>query len=85
MTLGQKLAEYRRLSGMTQKQLGERLNISAQAISKWEKDLTEPALSTIRTLARLYEVTVDALLDPDVAPSKPGSEVTPAQNLSATS
>ena len=65
MTLGQKLAGYRKLAGLTQQQLGERLNISAQAISKWEKDLAEPALSTLRTLAELYKVSIDVLLDPD--------------------
>ena len=63
MTLGQKLAGYRKLSGLTQQQLGEHLNISAQAISKWEKDLSEPALATLRTLAELYKVSVDELLD----------------------
>lgn len=67
MTLGQKLAGYRKLSGLTQQQLGERLNISAQAISKWEKDLSEPALATLRTLADLYKVSVDELLDPEAA------------------
>ena len=65
MTLGQKLAGYRKLSGMTQQQLGEYLNISAQAISKWEKDLSEPALATLRALAELYKVSVDELLDPN--------------------
>lgn len=65
MTLGTKLAIYRRLSGLTQQQLGERLNLSAQAISKWEKDLTEPDLSTLRTLAELYKVKIDDLLDPN--------------------
>ena len=63
MTLGQKLAGYRKLSGMTQQQLGDRLSISAQAISKWEKDLSEPALATMRKLARIYNVTVDELLN----------------------
>ena len=63
MTLGRKLANYRKLAGLTQQQLGERLNLSAQAISKWEKDLTEPDLATLRVLADLYKVTVDELLD----------------------
>lgn len=63
MTLGQKLAGYRKLAGLTQQQLGEHLNISAQAISKWEKDLSEPALATLRSLAELYKVSVDELLD----------------------
>lgn len=63
MTLGRKLACYRKLAGLTQQQLGEHLNLSAQAISKWEKDLTEPDLATLRVLAELYKVTVDELLD----------------------
>lgn len=63
MTLGRKLAGYRKLAGLTQQQLGEKLNLSAQAISKWEKDLTEPDLATLRALAELYKVTVDELLD----------------------
>ena len=63
MTIGQKLAVYRRLSGMTQQQLGDYLNISPQAISKWEKDLSEPALATLRALAELYKVSVDEILD----------------------
>ena len=63
MTIGQKLAGYRKLSGMTQQQLGEYLNISAQAISKWEKDLSEPALATLRVLADLYKVSIDELLN----------------------
>ena len=63
MTLGRKLAGYRKLAGFTQQQLGEHLNLSAQAISKWEKDLTEPDLATLRVLAELYKVTVDELLD----------------------
>ena len=65
MTLGRKLAGYRKLAGFTQQQLGEHLNLSAQAISKWEKDMTEPDLATLRVLAELYKVTVDELLDPN--------------------
>jgi transcriptional regulator with XRE-family HTH domain len=63
MTLGKKLSGYRKLSGMTQQQLGDKLNLSPQAISKWENDLAEPDLTTLKTLAELYQVTVDKLLD----------------------
>lgn len=63
MTLGKKLSSYRKLAGLTQQQLGERLNLSAQAISKWENDLAEPDLSALRTLADLYKVSIDELLD----------------------
>ena len=78
MTLGQKLAGYRKLSGMTQQQLGERLSVSAQAISKWEKDLSEPALATMCKLASIYNVTVDELINLESEFSK---KVVPINNL----
>ena len=63
MTLGKKLANYRKLAGLTQQQLGERLNISPQAISKWENDLAEPDLSTIRALSKLYNISIVELIE----------------------
>lgn len=68
MTLGKKLSSYRKLTGMTQQQLGEHLNLSAQAISKWENDLAEPDLATLRTLSDLYKVSIDELLDLNSSP-----------------
>ena len=79
MTLGRKLAGYRKLAGFTQQQLGEHLNLSAQAISKWEKDLTEPDLATLRVLAELYKVTVDELLDPNSGFQDPAAEIEPEE------
>ncbi|MBQ7907297.1 MAG: helix-turn-helix domain-containing protein [Clostridia bacterium] len=63
MTLGQQLSQFRKRSFMTQQELGERLNISAQAISKWENDLSEPDLATLKKLAELYGVSISTLLD----------------------
>ena len=63
MTLGKKLSGYRKMLGITQQQLGERLNLSPQAISKWENDLAEPDLATLKMLAELYKVSIDELLD----------------------
>ena len=65
MTLGKKLSNHRKIAGITQQQLAEQLNMSAQAISKWENDMSEPDLTTLKTLARLYNTTVDELLDVD--------------------
>lgn len=69
MTLGKKLSNYRKLLGITQAELGERLNMSAQAVSKWENDLAEPDLTTLKTLANLYKVSVDELLDAQARPT----------------
>ena len=63
MTLGEKLSQYRRNKPMTQQELGEYLNISAQAISKWENDLSEPDISTLKKLSELFEVSMSDLLD----------------------
>ncbi len=63
MTLGKKLSNHRKMLGWTQQQLGEYLNLSAQAVSKWENDLAEPDLITLKALANLYSVTVDELLN----------------------
>jgi transcriptional regulator with XRE-family HTH domain len=79
MTLGQKLSAYRKMAGMTQQQLGEQLNISAQAVSKWENDQAEPDLTTVRALADIYKVSVDTLLSPDSIPSVPVEEIAPVQ------
>lgn len=65
MSLGKNLSNYRKRAGLTQQQLGEHLSLSPQAISKWENDLAEPDLSTLRTLADLYKVSVDKLIAPD--------------------
>lgn len=63
MTLGKKLSNYRKNLGWTQQQLGDHLNLSPQAISKWENNLAEPDLTTLKSLASLYNVSVDELLD----------------------
>ncbi len=63
MTLGKKLSNYRKNLGWTQQQLGDHLNLSPQAISKWENNLAEPDLTTLKSLATLYNVSVDELLD----------------------
>ena len=62
MTLGQKLTFYRKKQGLTQQQLGDRINVTAQAVSKWENDLAEPDLHTLMKLSELYGTTLDVLV-----------------------
>lgn len=51
MTYGQKITQLRKNANMTQAQLGDALNVSAQAVSKWEHNLAEPDLSTIKKIS----------------------------------
>ncbi len=62
MTYGEKLTAYRRNAGLTQQQIGDMLNVSAQAVSKWENDQSEPDINTLCRLAEIFEVSLNDLL-----------------------
>lgn len=66
MNLGNKIRELRRAKNLTQEQLAASLNISAQAVSKWEMGASYPDMTMIPTLAALFEVSLDELFDFDV-------------------
>ncbi|MBR6768511.1 MAG: helix-turn-helix transcriptional regulator [Clostridia bacterium] len=66
MNLGNKIRELRRARNLTQEQLAATLNISAQAVSKWEMGASYPDMTMIPTLAALFKVSLDELFDFDV-------------------
>lgn len=61
-TLGQKIANLRKEKGLTQEDLAENLNVSSQAVSKWENDISCPDIMLLPKLADIFGVTVDSLL-----------------------
>ena len=61
-TLGTKISEYRKLKQMTQEDLATKLNVTSQAVSKWENDLSIPDLPILIELADLFQVTLDELI-----------------------
>ena len=61
-TIGQFIAALRKASGMTQKELAEKLNVSDKAVSRWERDECAPDLSLIPVIADIFGVTSDELL-----------------------
>lgn len=60
-SFGERLAEIRKKANMTQEEVGNKLNLSAQAVSKWENDSTLPDVLTIKKLADLYGVSLDEI------------------------
>ncbi|MBE6569255.1 MAG: helix-turn-helix domain-containing protein [Ruminococcaceae bacterium] len=66
MNLGNKIRELRRAQNLTQEQLAASLNISAQAVSKWEMGASYPDMTMIPTLAAFFKVSLDELFDFDV-------------------
>lgn len=61
-SMGSFLTALRKASGLTQKQLAEKLNVSDKAVSRWERDECAPDLSLIPVLAEIYGVTSDEIL-----------------------
>lgn len=65
MTLGQKLRKIRSKFGLSQEQLAEVINVSRQAITKWENDGGLPDVSNLQEISEVFGVTVDYLLNDD--------------------
>ena len=61
-TLGQRIAERRKMLGLSQEALGEKLGLSRQAISKWESDSAVPEIDKLIALSKLFSVSVGWLL-----------------------
>lgn len=62
MTIGRRIAQLRKEKGLTQEELSQMMEVSAQAVSKWENDQTCPDISSLPKLAEILGVTVDELL-----------------------
>ena len=61
-TLGKRIAMLRKEKGLTQEQLAEKVGVSAQAVSKWENDVSCPDITLLPLLGDILGVTVDELL-----------------------
>lgn len=62
MGFGQRLAEARKSKNLTQAQVAEKLDISFQAVSSWERGETAPEIDKLADIAALYDITLDWLL-----------------------
>ncbi len=64
-TIGQNIAFYRKKKGVTQEKLAEICEVTPQAVSKWENDLSCPDVMLLKQLARTFGISVDVLLEED--------------------
>ncbi len=62
MTLGEKLKIYRTQKGLSQEKIAEMLDVSRQAVTKWEAGQTTPSSDNLIALANLYDVSLDELI-----------------------
>ena len=61
--LANRLLQYRKSSGLSQEELAEKLNISRQSVSKWERAEASPDTDNLIELSKIYNVTLDELLN----------------------
>lgn len=80
MTIGERIAQFRKQAGLSQEALAERLGVSRQSVSKWETGGATPELENLLAMSELFGVSTDALLKED-APAP--AEETPAPSADA--
>lgn len=61
-SLGERIKYHRKRLGLTQEQLAERMRVSAQAVSKWENNLSCPDISVLPELADVFGISLDELM-----------------------
>jgi len=70
MKFHEKLYELRKTGGLTQNELAEKLNVSRQAISRWELGTATPDVENLIAISDLFGVTLDELLRDGAVPKK---------------
>ena len=76
-TVGKTIAGLRQAKGMTQQQLAAAMNVSHQAVSKWENGAALPDIQTMVELTQLFGITVEQLISGDVPEARMESAQTP--------
>ena len=66
MSLGNNLFQARKKVGLSQETVAEKLGVSRQTVSKWETDETVPDIYQTKKLAKLYNLTLDELIEFDI-------------------
>ena len=78
MTLGQRIQELRKQQNLSQEELGTRLGVSRQAVSRWEMDGAVPDVDKLIAMSKLFSVTLNDLLGVEA----PGAD-TPVEEKAA--
>ena len=60
--IAERLAARRKLAGLSQEALAEKLGVSRQAVSKWESGASDPSTTNLMALAKLFGVSAEDLL-----------------------
>lgn len=70
MSIGEKIAYYRKKAEMSQEELGNQLFVTRQTVSQWENDQTVPTIENFIRLCELFKLTMNDFFEQDVAEAK---------------
>lgn len=73
--LGEKIKTLRTENSLTQKDLAEKLFVTAQAVSRWENDEVEPSITTLTAMAKIFNISVSELLGEETEQTQKNEEV----------
>lgn len=82
--IANRLVHMRKAKGLSQEALAEQLGISRQAVSKWERAESSPDTSNLITLAKLYNVSLDELLNTDQDEFESGESINEEDSFAST-
>lgn len=77
MMLGEKIALLRGQNKMSQGDLAEKLEVSRQSVSKWETEASVPELDKLIMMSKLFNITLDELVQTDVIPENTANNTEP--------
>jgi transcriptional regulator with XRE-family HTH domain len=63
LPIGKNIKAHRTRTGLTQRALAYQLQVSVQAVSKWEQERSYPDVTLLPRIAKLFSVTIDRLFD----------------------
>lgn len=61
MSIGKNIAKYRKAKGLTQEELGAKLGVTNQAVSKWESEVSLPDVMLLPEITKVLGITLDDL------------------------
>lgn len=59
MSIGKNIAKYRKVKGLTQEELGAKLGVTNQAVSKWESEVSMPDIMLLPEIAKVLSISLD--------------------------
>ena len=66
MKLYEKIIKLRKEKGLSQEEFGNAINVSRQAVSKWESEQTKPDIDKLKDIAKFFDVSFDYLLNDEI-------------------